>query len=95
LTAPIVWLVYAAAFLANIGPGPARGRQADHQPEPDMIVIRSTGLYFTASASCGCVWQGMRHSDDVRIVVDRAVDHGRCDVPSTAVDDVSRETMRG
>jgi hypothetical protein len=33
------------------------------------------GLYFSARTPCGKSWPGMRHSDDVRIVLDRAMDH--------------------
>jgi hypothetical protein len=41
-----------------------------------MINIRLDGpLYFTVSTPCGSGGVGMRHSDDVRIVLDRVMDH--------------------
>lgn len=33
------------------------------------------GLYFAVTAPCSKSWPGMRHSEDVRIVLDRAMDH--------------------
>lgn len=36
------------------------------------------GIYFHVTAPCGHSWPGMRHTDDVRIVLDRAMDH-TCD----------------
>jgi hypothetical protein len=43
----------------------------------DMIHVKSLqgGMYFGAKAPCGDQWTGMRHSDDVRIIIDRALDH--------------------
>lgn len=36
-------------------------------------------FYFSVKAPCGLSWQGMRGSDDVRIIVDRAMRHpGAC-----------------
>lgn len=32
-------------------------------------------LHFRVRAPCGTGWVGMRHSNDVRIVIDRALDH--------------------
>lgn len=32
-------------------------------------------MYFVATAPCGCGWTGMRHTDDVKIIIDRAMDH--------------------
>ena len=40
-----------------------------------IIVTVHDGIYFHVTAPCGHSWQGMRHTDDVRIVVDRAMDH--------------------
>jgi hypothetical protein len=41
-----------------------------------MIIVRPTGfLDFSVVAPCGQGWVGMRHSDDVRFVIDRALDH--------------------
>lgn len=56
----------------------------------DMMSIYVTGpIYFAVSAPCGESWQGMRHSDDVRIILDRAMDHpgncGRCAALRVAV----------
>lgn len=34
-------------------------------------------LYFGVTAPCGQSFNGMRHTDDVRIVIDRAMDHPR------------------
>jgi hypothetical protein len=44
--------------------------------EMDMITVAVVGaLHFSVTAPCGRGWSGMRHSDDVRIVLDRAMDH--------------------
>lgn len=41
-----------------------------------MLKVKVIGsLYFSVSAPCGTWWQGMRHSDDVRLIIDRALDH--------------------
>lgn len=41
-----------------------------------MITITVVdGLYFAARVPCGQSWPGMRHTNDVRIVIDRAMDH--------------------
>lgn len=40
------------------------------------VVVRVTdGVYFIAELECGCAWVGMRHTDDVRTILDRAMDH--------------------
>lgn len=42
-------------------------------------------LYLVARTPCGQAWQGMRHSDDVKIVTERAMDHiARCESCRTA-----------
>jgi hypothetical protein len=58
--------------------------------EMDMITVGVVGaLHFTAKAPCGRSWSGMRHSGDVQIVLDRAMDH-----PKTCVDCAkTRETL--
>jgi hypothetical protein len=42
--------------------------------EPIMVNVVD-GLYFAVTAPCSKSWPGMRHSEDVRIVLDRAMDH--------------------
>jgi hypothetical protein len=42
----------------------------------NVIEIRVVdAMYFSVSVPCGQAWPGMRHTDDVRIVVERAMDH--------------------
>lgn len=41
----------------------------------NVRILVIDGLYFVARVPCGQSWQGMRHTDDVRIVADRAMDH--------------------
>lgn len=56
-----------------------------------MINIRVIdGLHFTAMSRCGQWWQGMRHSEDVRIVVDRAMDHAKSCEKCAAMIDAAR-----
>jgi hypothetical protein len=50
----------------------------DEDMDVHMITVGVVGaLHFTATAACGQGWHGMRHSDDVRIVLDRAMDHAK------------------
>lgn len=53
-----------------------------------MINIRVLDpLHFAAAAPCGQSWQGMRHTNDVRIVVDRAMDHAKtCEKCSNSIE---------
>lgn len=47
------------------------------------------GLYFAVTAPCSKSWPGMRHSEDVRIVLDRAMDHAEsCERCRRAVPDL-------
>lgn len=42
----------------------------------DMITVDVTDtLYFHVRTPCNETWLGMRHTQDVRIVIDRALDH--------------------
>jgi hypothetical protein len=44
--------------------------------EMDVIEVRIVDSpYFYALTPCGRAWPGMRHTQDVSIVVDRAMDH--------------------
>lgn len=46
----------------------------------EIEITVTDGLYFVARTLCGESWPGMRHTDDVRIVMDRAMDHAQgCD----------------
>lgn len=48
-----------------------------------MLEVSVTdSMYFYVAAPCGCGWTGMRHTEDVKIIVDRAMDH---DHPSAEV----------
>lgn len=50
------------------------------------VLITST-YHFAAQAPCGRSWSGMRHSDDVRVIIDRAMDHvAKCDDCVTTLD---------
>jgi hypothetical protein len=37
--------------------------------------VHYAGVHFVAVAPCGASWLGKRHSDDVRTVLDKAMDH--------------------
>ncbi len=57
----------------------------------DMITVQITGpLHFAVRAACGRGWSGMRHSDDVRIVLDRAMYHPKTCADCTEI----RQTTR-
>jgi hypothetical protein len=71
----------------------------DEDMDVQMIMVGVVGaLHFYARAACGQSWHGMRHSDDVRIVVDRAMDHAKT-CPKCAEKgseaSVSRENVSG
>jgi hypothetical protein len=43
---------------------------------PVIRVSVTDSLYFVVTVlACGCGWTGMRHTDDVAIIVNRAMDH--------------------
>lgn len=44
--------------------------------DKQMIMVRMLApIYFTVRVPCGAWWQGIRHSADVGILVNRAFDH--------------------
>lgn len=45
-----------------------------------QITVVADNHYFVVRVPCGHNWPGMRHTNDVRIVLDRAMDHAQdCD----------------
>lgn len=47
----------------------------DRKPVKVYVQIIDDGMHFVAMTPCRASWPGMRHSEDVRIVMDRAMDH--------------------